>query len=198
MHEINKKTTINGLTKYSHEVSIYTPNEAFHFIPPQFVRDNQASYWDVGFLDAKNMLFLETGVLNTSKFSRILFFSQWIQFLQLLIENKSYNKLFETFGFNESILIHNDRVLYEPEFFKHLKNFISSIKSKDYEASGNSNNKTSMLSFEEEFTADFIMYLCDSFKDSKNMISLSLLKQKILSNIKNFKELKLTSTFHSK
>lgn len=198
MHEVNKKTTLNGLTKYSHEVSIYTPNEYFHLLPPQFVRDNEALYWDVGYLDAKNMLFLETGVLNTSKFSRILFFSQWIQFLQLLIETKSYNKIFDIFGFNESLLIHNDRILYEPEFFKCLKNFISLVKSKDYEVSSNSNNKTNMLSFDEEFTADFIMYLCDSFKDSKNMISLSLLKQKILSNIKNFKELKLTSTFNSK
>ncbi len=164
------------------------PNQQFHLNAPQYSRDSSCLFWDVGFLDIKNMLFLEIGVLNNYKVNRLLFFTQWIQFIQSLINNKAYDSLFELFGFKDSILHYNDRLLHEPQFFKYIKAFLQTTKSKDLEVSGNSNNRTSMISFEEDYTGEFMVYICDAFKTSRNMVSLSILKHKISSNLKNFKE----------
>lgn len=198
MFEINKKTTLNGLSKYSCECTIFTPNGAFYVHPPQYSQDPNNTVWDLGFLDVRNSLFLELGNLASSVLERTLFFNQWISFIQHIINEKAFNNLFHMFGFNESILNYNDRLLYEPQFFKELKNFIYSRKSSTKEKEINvsaSQSKTQFGSYEEEISGDFLMYLTDLFKTSKNMISFNLLKQKLASNLKNFKDLKMTSTF---
>lgn len=101
--------------------------------------------------------------------------------------------------------MYNDRLLYEPQYFKSLKQFINNAKAVESEKQkaekdGNhslSQSKTFGCStIDDEFTADFLMFLCDMFKNSKGLISLSILKKKIASNLKNFKDLKMTSTFN--
>ena len=71
-------------------------------------------------------------------------------------------------GFNKGILSINDRTLYEPMFLKQLRTFFG----------------------ENEQSVDFIIYLCDLMKTNCGLISFSLLKRKITSNLKNFKEIK--------
>jgi len=40
------------------------------------------------------------------------------------------------------------------------------------------------------FSKDFAYYLCDLMKTNSNLVSYSILKKKISSNLKNFKEIK--------
>lgn len=197
LYEINKKTTLNGLSKYSCECTIFTPNGAFYVHPPEYSRDPYNSVWDLGFLDVRNSLFYELGNLTSSVLERTYLFNQWITFIQNIINEKAFNSIFQVFGFNDSILNYNDRLLHEPQFHKHLKNFLykcSATKEKEVNVSA-SQSKTQFGSYEEELSIDFITYLIDLFKTSKNMISFNILKQKLASNLKNFKDLKMTSTF---
>jgi len=56
------------------------------------------SYLDLGFLDIKNIIFYETGLLLDIPLDKDIFFKEWIDFLQIIIETKVYTKLFENFG----------------------------------------------------------------------------------------------------
>ena len=64
----------------------------------------------------------------------------------------------------------SDRQLYEPAFLKPLKTF---------------------LGYDDQlFSVDFLTYLCDVMKVNNGLISFTLLKRKLTSNLKNFKEIK--------
>jgi len=150
---------------------VFTQERTFFFLqPPQFSRD-KFEYWDVGFLDFKNNLFFELGQLLTAPFeNEIFFFNEWMSFIDLLIANKNYLKLFELFSFNKGILSFNDRTIYEPVFFKQTRQFLG----------------------EQEELVDFLVYLCDLMKVNNGLISYSIFKRKIYSNLRNFKEIKAT------
>ena len=53
----------------------------------------------------KNQLFYQTNTLTEVLEDRISHFSGWLEFLQSLINDKIYMKLFEFFGFDKSNLI---------------------------------------------------------------------------------------------
>ena len=89
------------------------------------------------------------------------------------------------------MLVYNDRVIHEPQFFKCLKNLI--FNSSNFSNNSNDENKNA----EDDSWVDFLIYTCDLFKNTKGLISLSILKRKIASNLKNFKDLKMTSTFNN-
>lgn len=160
----------NGLQKFSCESCIYTNNNTFYVQAPAFAREENSEYWDIGFLDVKNTLFYELGILMKNRFEKNLFFDEWITFLQIIIDRKIYSKLLEFFGFDKGHLSPTDRTLYEPQFFKHFKSVIY-------------NN----------FGTDFTIYLCDLFKNQNKMVSYCLLKKKLKANLKNFRDsLKMT------
>ena len=52
---------------------------------------------------------------------RILHFSSFLEFLQTLIDNKIYSKLFEFFGFDKALLLNNDRYITDINFMQCLK-----------------------------------------------------------------------------
>lgn len=196
-YEINKKTLLNGLNKYSCECLIYNSNGYFQISPPEFNREIEVSntsdfYWDIGFLDVKNILFLEIGVINSNLLERTHFFNNWISFLQIIINNNAYKTLFKYFGFEESMLVFNDRIIHEPIFFKCIKNQI--FNNSNFSNNYNDEMKENKENFK---SADFMLYCCDMFKNVKGLISLNILKKKIASNLKNFRDLKLTSTFNN-
>jgi hypothetical protein len=169
-YTINNNLTINGLERYSCEICLYTPNNMFYILPPKYVKDNSCVFWDIGFLDVKNIIFYETGYLSSSEFEKNLYFYEWTALLQLIIDKKVYSKLFETFGFEKGVLVENDRQLHEPAFFQGIRGIINEI-----------------------FSAEFLVYVCDLMKRNGRMISYTVFKKKIASNLKNFKELKLTT-----
>jgi len=186
--EINHNTSFKGLQKYSCETMFYTCNNTFYLQPPQYSRKNEFEFIDVGFLDIKNHIFYELGLLlQDHYFEKNLFFEEWIAFLQILIDKKIYSKLFETFsknnslnfsiiGFNKGIYKKGDRLIQDDNvtnlFQKSLKAYLG----------------------DDTISCDFSYYLCDLMKTNSNLISYSILKKKISSNLKNFKDTKFFQT----
>lgn len=117
---------------------------------------------------------------------RTLFFREWINFLEIIIQKKLYDKLFQFFGFPTSILEGKDRLLHEPEFFNSIKKMIFDPLNAKY-VQDNCN-----------FNTDFFVYICNLFKNLKNKVSYSIFKTKISSNLKNFRDLSFTTTFKEK
>jgi hypothetical protein len=98
-YDISYKDTMNGLQKYNCECIVYTAINIFFIQSPKFSRDSSFEFWDVGFLDFKNHLFFELGQLLTAPFEQeSLFFGELMEFLDKIISNKNYLKLFEIFG----------------------------------------------------------------------------------------------------
>ena len=87
-----------------------------------------------------------------------------MEFLQSLIDNKIYTKLFEFFNFDKAILYNNDRYINENIFIQKLR----------------------QLNFSRENMDEIIYFILPLFKSNNKMISFSLVKKKISSNLKNF------------
>ncbi len=97
-YEISQWGAFNGLQKFSSESIIYTANNIFYVKPPLNSNKPEYGFWDLGFLDVKNIIFYETGLLLDIPLDKDVFFKEWIDLLQLMIEHKIYVKLFENFG----------------------------------------------------------------------------------------------------
>ena len=160
----DKGKPMNGLERFGCQTIIYTPRNTFFLNSPNLAREGY-KFWNLGWFDFKNILFYQTNILLENRLERVQFFSLWIDFLQTLITNQIYKNLFEYFGFEGSTLIGKDRYIYEPIFKKILigLNFCNE----------NENN-------------DLLQFICDLFKANNNMISFSLVKKKISSNLKDF------------
>jgi hypothetical protein len=91
-----------------------------------------------------------------------MFFVDWINFLQIIVEKNLYLKLFENFNFNKGVLAGNDRLLYEPAFVRSVK------------------------AFDENMSVQFLIYLGDIMKNSSAMVSFGIFKKKIVTNLKNY------------
>jgi hypothetical protein len=165
-YDMTHHLTINGLQRFSCEVCIYTATNMFFISAPQYSRE-EFNFWDLGCFDIKNMLLYELGLLTKSLYSeKDLYFREWVIFLQIIIDNKLYSKLFESFNFNKGILSLNDRLLYEPAFIRSVKNIANDCLS-----------------------VDFMIFLCDLMKNNFQMVSFSIFKKKIASNLKNFSQI---------
>jgi hypothetical protein len=136
----------------------------FYISPPAYSKYPQSTFWDLGFLDIKNLIFYETNVLSVSTFERTSYFYELTNFLQVLIDNKLISKLFDVFGFKKGILSQNDRLVYEQEFFKTLRNLMD----------------------DTEISADFACFICDMMKNENNFVSYTVMRKKVSSNLKNF------------
>ena len=166
-YEIYHKNLFNGLQRFCCEMNIFTPENKFYVSPPQYSRDSTFYYWDIGFIDLKNMYFYEMSLLLNKPVPRILFFLDWINFLQFILDSKLTSKLFEAFLFNKGILIANDRLLYEAAFVRAFKMVTNEIN--------------------ESFGRDFTLYLADIAKNNYKMVSYTMFKRLVSSNLKNFK-----------
>lgn len=164
-YKFHHNLTLNGLQRFCCECCIYTPQNTFYINPPSFSRESRYDYWDIGFLDIKNNLFYEANLLTKTPFEKNLFFFDFTNFLQVIIDKKIYSKLFEMLDFDKGQFLNNDRFLYEPSFLRSLRNVTGDV-----------------------FSADFLLYICDMMKSQNKMISYSIFKKKISSNLKNFRE----------
>ena len=159
----DKGFKMNGLERYACQTIIYMPTNIFYITSPSYSQEDYC-LWNLGWIDVKNQLFYQTNTLTNSLDSRIAYFSYWLEFLQALIDNKIYTNLFEYFNFDKAILYNNDRFINENIFIKSVK----------------------QLDFCKENIDEVISYIIPFFKSGNKMISLSLLKKKISSNLKNF------------
>jgi hypothetical protein len=112
---------MNGLERYACQTIIYTSKNIFYIPSPSFPTDNY-KVWFIGWLDIKNKLFYETNILLPNLEDRILHFNEWIEFLQILIDDQFYQKLFEYFNFEKGALEVGDRVLEQTVFEERIKN----------------------------------------------------------------------------
>lgn len=140
-------------------------NNAFYISAPSYSTDNYA-VWDLGWYDAKNLFFYELSTLWSDFQSRTIYFSHWLDFLQTILDKKIYMKLFEFFGYDKGILLNNDRFVFEANFIKKLED----------------------LKFLKVNEVEVMEFVCDLFKNTNRLLSFSLLKKKITSNLKNFRE----------
>lgn len=159
----NKGHIMNGLERYGCQIIIYTPKNTFYINSPIYCKEGY-KFWNVGWVDLKNELFYQTNILLENTLSRVEHLSLWIDFLQALITKQIYINLFQYFRFEGSSLINKDRYIYEPALKKILKE----------------------LKFCDENDNEVLQFICQLFKSNNNMISFSLIKKKISSNLKNF------------
>jgi hypothetical protein len=158
----DKIKKINGLERYACQTIIYTPKNIFYIPSPMYSEKNYG-IWFLGWLDLKNKLFYQTNILIQNLESKSSFFNEWLDFLQALIDDKIYLNLFEFFGFEKGNIEKGDRTLDENTFIENIKN-INYFTPKN----------------------DITNFICSLFKNSNNMISFTILKGIVSSNLKNF------------
>ena len=188
---VDKTENENDIEQQNEETS--SPND--NVSKTEKEKTKNGLYWDLGWIDLKNKIFYETSTFfplsNPPK--RKVFFEEWIEFLQKLIDKKVYKSLFEYFQFTESRLIVNknekDRVLSKVKFCDILEALMmpepDEIQSED--------------NFEEDFKTQIIQYIVDIMstgaekineegvvEEDDESISYNLVKKKIASNLKNF------------
>ena len=161
----DKGFTMNGLERYGCQTVIYMPKNMFYITAPGYCNEGYC-FWNLGWLDVKNQLFYQTNTLTSSLDERTLHLSCWLEFLQAIIDNKIYLKLFEFFSFDKAILLNNDRYIDESIFVQCLK----------------------QLDFCKESESEMVQFIISLFKSANRMISFSLVKKKISSNLKNFSD----------
>ena len=161
----DKGFTMNGLERYSCQTIIYMPKSMFYITAPNYSKEGYC-LWNIGWVDVRNQLFYQTNTVTESLDERCLHFSRYLEFLQALIDNKIYLKLFEFFGFDKALLLNNDRYITE-------ENFIECLKG---------------LNFNREKDDAIINFIISLFKSNNKLISYSLVKKKISSNLKNFSD----------
>jgi len=161
----DKGFTMNGLERFGCQTIIYMPKNMFYLSAPKFCNEGY-SIWNLGWVDVKNQLFYQTNTLTESLDDRILHFSGWLEFLQSLIDDKIYTKLFEFFCFDKSSLNNGDRLINEDIFVQNLKE----------------------LKFCKNNDEDIIEFILNIFRCSNRVISFNLVKRKISSNLKNFSD----------
>ena len=159
----DKGHAMNGLERFGCQTIIYTQKNTFYINSPIYCKEGY-KFWNIGWVDLKNELFYQTNILLENRLERVQYLSLWIDFLQTLITKQIYKKLFQFFGFEGSSLINEDRYIYEPTLKKILKE----------------------LKFCDENDNEVLQFICEIFKSNNNMISFSLVKKKISSNLKNF------------
>ena len=156
---------MNGLERYACMTMLYTLNNIFYIPAPSFCKEGY-SIWNLGWLDIKNQFFYEINTLSSKLNDRLLFFSQWIDFLQKILDEKLYNKLFKYFGFHKGLLINKDRFIFEINFIKILNE----------------------MKFNEDNNNEIYNFISKLMKGENKLISYNIFKKKITSNIKNFKD----------
>ena len=161
----DKGFTMNGLERYGCQTIIYMPKNMFYLTAPKFCNEGYC-IWNLGWIDVKNQLFYQTNTLTETLEDRIAHFSGWLEFLQSLIDDKIYSKLFEFFNFDKANLIGGDRLLNEEIFVESLKG----------------------LKFCKNNENDIIEFILNTFRHSNKIISFNLVKRKISSNLKNFSD----------
>lgn len=150
--------------KNSCEICLYTPRNVFFINSPQYSRENNYLFWDLGFYDIKSFIFYELGLLVNNLLDKNDFFSEWLYFLQTILDKQLFTTLFETFQFNKGMLFQSDRLMYEPAFIRAVK----------------------MIPENSALSVDFLIYLCDLMKNCNKMVSFFIFKKKLVSNLKNF------------
>lgn len=174
----DKGWSMNGLERYCYETMVYTPYNVF-YIPAPKVAECEYNQWILGWFDIKNHLLYETNYLaligddvqqqqQQQHDQRIQNFDEFVEFLQVLLQKKMFLNLFKEFEFHKGMLVNNDRCVKVATFKKKLEE-MKFVEGKD-KAQG------------------VIKVIVEMARGFNKMISFTLLKKKVVSNLKNFKD----------
>ena len=154
--------------------------------------DFNGIYWDLGWIDVKNKLYYETSVYFNIEYKpeRLVFFENFIDFLQIFIDKRICDQLFTFFNFDLSVLAASDRYLskkiFEAKLTSVLDEEIKSTVTEEQIRNKEVNEKHKEIQ-------RFIQFICNilcGYDEDNNIrndsISFSLLKKKISSNLQNF------------
>ena len=147
-------------------------------------------YWDLGWIDAKNNLFYETSVYFDINYmpERLVFFENFIDFLQIFIDKRICDSLFTYFNFDLSVLAASDRFLAKKIFESKVQNVLDEENKNPL-----TENKNIELNQKQKEMKKFIQFICNilcGYDEDNNIrddsISFSLFRKKISSNLQNF------------
>ena len=151
-------------------------------------------YWDIGWLDLANHLYYETSCNFHIDYkpSRLTFFEQFLEFLQVFIDKKIFDSLFSFFSFENSVLAGSDRYL-QKKLFTPILNVM--MIDDNNNAENNDEEKERIRQEKMIEKQNFIQFICNivcGYDEELNIrddsISYNLLKKKISSNLKNFNQ----------
>ena len=149
-------------------------------------------YWDLGWIDAKNNLFYETSVYFNIDYmpERLIFFENFIDFLQIFIDKRICDSLFTFFNFDLSVLAASDRYLPKKIFESKINNVLD---EENKNTVTDNKNTSKELNQKQKDIKNFVQFICNilcGYDEDNNIrddsISFSLLRKKISSNLQNF------------
>ena len=186
-NNINSISNSNSLNNKNNNINNEEQNEEFTGL-----------YWDLGWIDLKNNLFYETSVYFKLEYKpeRCLFFENFIDFLQIFIDQRICDSIFNFFNYEMSILAGSDRYLPKKIFESKLFNILDEdSKNKIPENNKNTNSKSNIhkISQKQRQLKKFIQFICNmlcGYDEENNIkddsISFYLLRKKVSSNLQNF------------
>ena len=154
--------------------------------------DFDGIYWDLGWVDVKNKLFYETSVYFKIEYKpeRLVFFENFIDFLQIFIDKRICDQLFTFFNFDLSVLAASDRYLSKKIFETKLTNVLDEEIKNTITEEQIRNKEVNEKHKEIQRFIQFICNILCGYDEDNNIrndsISFSLLKKKISSNLQNF------------
>ena len=177
----NSKSSFTNLTNKGSKNSSGSQKEDFNGI-----------YWDLGWIDVKNNLFYETSVYFKIEYKpeRLIFFENFIDFLQIFIDKRIFDSLFTFFNFDLSVLAASDRYLPKKIFETKVHNLLDEDKKNTVEDVQDNNKEINQKQKEIKRFTQFICNILCGYDEDNNIrddsISFSLLRKKISSNLQNF------------
>ena len=156
-------------------------------------------YWDLGWIDLKNYLFYETSVYFKLEYKpeRCLYFENFIDFLQIFIDQRICDSIFNFFNYEMSTLAGSDRYLpkkiFESKLFYFLDEDNRNNRNSEQIKNNSSKNNSNKLNQKQQHLHKFVQFICNilcGYDEDNNIkddsISFSLLRKKVSSNLQNF------------
>ena len=156
-------------------------------------------YWDLGWIDLKNYLFYETSVYFKLEYKpeRCLYFENFIDFLQIFIDQRICDSIFNFFNYEMSTLAGSDRYLpkkiFESKLFYFLDEDNRNNRNSEQIKNNSSKSNSNKLIQKQQHLHKFVQFVCNilcGYDEDNNIkddsISFSLLRKKVSSNLQNF------------
>ena len=156
-------------------------------------------YWDLGWIDLKNYLFYETSVYFKLEYKpeRCLYFEDFIGFLQIFIDQRICDSIFNFFNYEMSTLAGSDRYLpkkiFESKLFYFLDEDNRNNRNSEQIKNNSSKSNSNKLNQKQQHLHKFVQFICNilcGYDEDNNIkddsISFSLLRKKVSSNLQNF------------
>ena len=205
--ELNPGSSVqnNTIANKSQNNNIYTQSNIYNNADSSKVTENKKQqtenkqnkiitglYWDLGWLDLKNYYYYETSVYFPIEYrpERLIFFVKFLEFLQILIDQKLCDNLFKFFSFDNSVLAGSDRYLPKKTFYNIIYRMLpDENENENIEDEELIEQRKQAINDKENFI-EFICNILCGYDEEMNIrddaISFNLLRKKISSNLKNF------------